>query len=878
MEDKEEPFDEDVGFKSLLSMYRGRPLAISRKLCFSILLSGLLLWIFLLVFYSQVSVHTAVSSLRWHTDLHLNGYNVSLNPYKAGNKNLTMELYRQDWAVSYRVPIQWLTPSQYPESSKGQGMYLTRDTKGGFIIRDINSNKARVLFELPKFAYKNTFFNINRVILNPGNPYDERHDNYHIVVSDIQEQWRSLSFGLYWKYDLSSGDFSPIQPSSTKIKPDELEKLHFVEFSPDGKMAIFGYNHNLYVHELGSEKTHQLTTTGSTDIFHGKPDWVYEEEVLDSDRMVWWSPDSQKLIFASLNDTLVNAFKLNYYVKPESEISAAFGREDPEYQQGDTDLRQENKRNSNDKSLPHQYVTQRLIKYPKPGTPNPVFSVSIVDIKTMKSNPVALIDESDDIMYRGAWIDNDSFLLLTTDRSSEVLSTTVITAAMSVIPVLALNASLSYGGWIEKMTAPCILPKSRYIDKVVYDSRVHLAIFSSPEDPSPTQLTRSKSWEVTRDSPIVFNTDDNRVYFLATVRSSMDAHLMAVDIDTKEVFSVTDTNKDGAYEAHFSEGGKFVSLILLGPGPSWQRLLSVAALGVEGIGKSFDFGDHSPINLYEKTQKELAVTNLPTRNFRAVRLGVVDLIDVSLNVMEIFPPNFDPKKKHPLIVHAYGGPGSQQVQKGDQFGFLDVLSATLDAVVLVIDPRGTQGHGWDFKAFARHNIGYYEPRDILTVASEYISVNKAFIDKTRTAMWGWSYGGFVTLKVLEVDAGKTIRYGMAVAPVTNWMFYDSVYTERYLGAPQAGGYANTTSVHNFESFKSCGRFLMMHGTADDNVHFLNLAWLVDKLNVHGVENYDLQYFPDNDHSIHYHNGDTVVYDKLMRWLENAFEGVYDHMH
>lgn len=858
LEDQVDGFEEDIGFKSVFSTYQGNSNSLLKKSCMTFLGTGLLLWIASLIFYSHFSALKAISNLRWHTDLHLQGYNVTLNPYKVDNKNLTMDLYRKNWGVSYRIPVTWLSPKQYPRTGgvENSRLYLTRGAKGSFIIKSIDSEKLHVLFESPKFAYKNTFFSIEEVYLNPAHPYNE--NTYHIVVTDRQEQWRQLSFSVYWKYSTVIGDFTPIQPKISGS--DSIEKLHFVEFSPNGDKIVFGHNHNLYIQDLETDDITQLTTSGSPDIFHGKTDWVYEEEVTGSDRLVWWAPNGETLIYASLNDTLVPSFKLDYYVKNPLQVGAT-------YEPPQTDF-------------PGQYKSQSLVKYPKPGTPNPVFSITAVNVKNMDSTPVFLENQPQEpVFYRGAWIDNSSFLVLTSDRTSEVLTTVLISTNGESKTIQTLNTSQSYGGWVEKMSPPCIIPGKGYVDKVVVDGFVHLAHYASVTDTNPNYLTKSTGWEVTKDSPIVYNSDDNRVYFVATIRSSMDAHLMAVDLGGGDPIPVTDTSKDGSYEVHFSDGGTLLNLVYLGPGPSWQRLVPVAELGTEGSGEKFSFSGRNPINLYDQTQTQLSKTNLPTRNFRSVKIGTYqDGLSLSVNIMEIFPPNFDPKKQHPLLVHAYGGPGSQQVQKGDQFGFLDVISASLNAVILVIDPRGTQGQGWKFKTYARHNIGYYEPRDILTVVSEYISVNKAFLDSTRTAMWGWSYGAFVTLKVLELDAGKTIRYGMAVAPVTNWMFYDSIYTERYLGSPTLSGYPNSTQVTDFANFKNCARFLLVHGTSDDNVHFQNLAWLVDKLNINGVENYDLHYFPDNDHSIHYHNGDTIVYDKLFSWLQNAFEGVFDQMH
>ena len=135
------------------------------------------------------------------------------------------------------------------------------------------------------------------------------------------------------------------------------------------------------------------------------------------------------------------------------------------------------------------------------------------------------------------------------------------------------------------------------------------------------------------------------------------------------------------------------------------------------------------------------------------------------------------------------------------------------------------------------------------------------------------------MKTLEFDRGKTFKYGMAVAPVTNWLFYDSVYTERYMNPPKVNGnYEKYGRISDYKNFKSLKRFLLMHGTSDDNVHLQNLLWLLDKFNLGEVENYDVHFFPDSDHGIYYHNANSIVFDKLLHWLRDAFMGKFDGLY
>ena len=156
-----------------------------------------------------------------------------------------------------------------------------------------------------------------------------------------------------------------------------------------------------------------------------------------------------------------------------------------------------------------------------------------------------------------------------------------------------------------------------------------------------------------------------------------------------------------------------------------------------------------------------------------------------------------------------------------------------------------------------------------------IYAQRKYVDEQRMAIWGWSYGGYTTLKTLEMDAGRTFRYGMAVAPVTDWRFYDSIYTERYMLTPQDNeeGYARA-KVSNATALGGNVRWLMMHGTGDDNVHLQNTLTLLDDLDLAGVGNYDVHVWPDSDHSIYFHGANRLVYERLAGWLERAFRGEF----
>lgn len=819
--------------------------------------------------------------------------NVTINKYDPSLKNITLDEYMKGTFLPYTVPVNWLNAKQYPQHHNekeglGGAYYMTRGEKESFVMKQIHNPKPQTFIDNPQFAFENNFYYIQHVYLNPARPIDQLTSNWHIVATDVEEQWRHLSFALYWIFNPLTKDYTPIQPpksdllsedSQSRFAPKHMYKLHFAEFSPLGTQILYGFNHNLYILHLESGEITTVTNTGSRNIFNGKPDWIYEEEVISDYKLFWWSPDQKNLVFVQLNDTEVPEVDLDYYIKDNSEIANTF--EEP------------TQRKTNDVN---QYPVKTTIKYPKPGTPNPKITVFNYNLKEGKLNDITNMDTKnigdEAIVYDGIWIDNKSFLMKLSDRTSKILCKRVFTGTGKLETISTIDTFNSFHGWVEKTSPLAIVPVAEngdenhyngYIDKHVINNKTHLCFF---KDASTSEITtiltpQDVDWEVRSDSPITYNKVQNVVYFLTTMNSNMDAHLVSLDIKTKKIKTITGIDKSGKYETFFSNDGQYLNLFYQGPLQPWQKLINMEDLhenwaeNENEIDADALIESYKPINFVDVTAKNLQAVNLPTRLYRQVQIGKGSN-KVIINMIEILPPNFNPEKNtYPLLVYAYGGPGSQSADKNSAMTFQEVVSSCLNAVVLIIDPRGT-GPNWSLKSFARGNLGYWEPRDIITVTTEYIEVNKKFIKSERIAIWGWSYGGFTALKTLEVDKGEIFKYGMAVAPVTNWMFYDSIYTERYMSKPDENeNYLTTAIIKEPINLKYSKRFLVMHGTSDDNVHIQNLYWLLDKLNLHKVENYDLHFFPDSDHTISFHGANSVVFDKLLHWLGEAFDGKFD---
>ncbi|EGV61753.1 Dipeptidyl aminopeptidase [Yamadazyma tenuis] len=844
----ETDFHNDEVFQTVLQQYKG--VTKSPKMCLIISGIGFLVWVVSLIVYANVSVSDITSKWKWQTTVQMSGFNVTLSPYSPQRKNLTMTSMRNGDVLPTFKYVRWLNRDQYPTSKSGAGYFMTRGPKGSYVLQNQKTAETDMFIENIQFAYENNFFYVEDVILNPARPINDP-SAYHVLVTDSVRQWRHSSFALYWLYRPATDEYIPIQPANL-VQSRSLIKLHFVEFSPDGQKVLFGVNHDLYVYTLETKEITTITNDGSPDIFNGKPDWVYEEEILSSDRSVWWSPDSENIVYSCINNTGVFEYEIDYYVKDANDIGMTYS------------LESEHKLNG-----VSQYPIKKNYKYPKPGTTNPVLGLKNFNFKSQKHTILKPRSQwSDFILYDASWIDNDHFLVKISDRTSSIQSKQVLTISTNKFKEIdEVDAAIGFGGWYDKYST--IVPvNGGYLDKIVHKNRTHLAFYETPLARAPRMLTSSSTWDVLDSAPVVYNANEQQVYTLANIKGSMDVHLIGVTLDSKVEF-VLGNDKEGKYSFTSDRDGQYILLEYGGPEIPYQKIISTGDLNVHDNMNDY-LSEVKMVSFYDDTKKAVDSYNLPTKVFRTIQVN-----HVPINVLEILPPNFNPKRKYPLLVNAYGGPGSQSVTKNYEVGFEEVVSCQLDAIVLKIDPRGTDGYGWETKTYGLKHIGHWEPKDIITLTSEYIHKNKLAIDKEAVAIWGWSYGGFTTLKTLETDKGKTFKYGMAVAPVTNFLFYNSFYTERYMKSPKDNqNYLTESLISDYSAFKSLNRFLIMHGTADDNVHIQNSLWLLDKFNSNGTENYDVHFFTDNDHGISFHNSDVIVYDKLFHWVQDAFSGKF----
>lgn len=707
------------------------------------------------------------------------------------------------------------------------------DAKGYLVVEDVrnknpnlepgaNTAETKVLMKTGLFTYGGTQHQTRSAIPSA--------DMTKVLVStDDSRVFRHSSTAKYWLFDVAQQTAEPLVSG----EPDAVIQL--AKWSPASNAVAFVRDNNLFVRLIGSQEVRQVTKDGGDNYFYGRPDWVYEEEVLAGDTATWWSQDGKYLAFFRTNDTAVPEYPIQYFIsEPKGAKTAGL----------------------------ESYPEQLNMKYPKAGAPNPVVDLLFYDLDRADHFEVNIeggFADDDRLITEVVWA-GENVIIKETNRVSDIMRVVLVDVATRTgKTVRTVDVGKLDGGWFEISHNTKYIPadpaKQRpqdgYIDTVIYDDGDHLAYFTPLDSSDPIMLTKG-NWEVD-SAPSAVDLDQNLVYFVATKESSVQRHAYSVKLDGSDLKPMTDTSKDGYYSLSFSSGAGFATVNYQGPSIPWQKVISTPS---------------NPQNYEHVVEENKVLADRAKKYELPIKIyGTIKVDGVELNYVERRPPHFNPKKKYPVLFFQYSGPGSQSVTKKWQVDF-QASVASLGYLVVTVDGRGTGYIGRKNRIIIREHLGQWESHDQIAAGQHWASL--PYVDPSRLAIWGWSYGGYNTLKTLEQDAGQTFSYGMAVAPVTDWRFYDSVYTERYMKTPQENqaGY-DGTAITNATALAQNKRFLIMHGTGDDNVHVQNTLTLLDKLDLAGVENYDVHVFPDSDHSIYFHNANKIVYDSKSQQIPHS---------
>ncbi|GAB7343628.1 hypothetical protein MBLNU457_1624t1 [Dothideomycetes sp. NU457] len=755
-------------------------------------------------------------------------------------KKVTFEQLMSGKWYAKQHGISWI------EGPHGEdGLLLQKGGEEGrdwLVVEDVRyMGQPSLLKEKSQTLMKNGYFTVGQERVAPDNVWPSPDHKHVLVQSDRQSNWRHSDTGRYWIFNVEKQTGEALDPGNV------YGRVQLASWSPQSDAVVFTRDNNMYLRRIGEDTVTRITLDGGPDLFYGVPDWVYEEEVFHGASATWWSGDGKYVAFLRTDESAVPTYPVQYFFSRPSGKAPKSGEEN--------------------------YPEVRDIKYPKAGAPMSVINLQFYDIASKEIFTVKIdgdFPDDDRLITEVVWAGKTGQVLIKeTNRESDIEKVVLVDAkTRQGRTVRETDVNAIDGGWFEVSETTTYIPADPsngrphdgYVDTVIDNGYDHLAYFSPLNSSTPLMLT-SGPWEVV-DAPSVVDLKNNLVYFTSTKESSIQRHIYSVKLDGSNLRAITDTSSAGYYSASFSKAGSFALLSYKGPGIPWQKVMNTPSSSEE-------------VSIVIEENKDLralaTTTELPIEIYSTINIDGFDL-----NIVERRPPHFDPKKTYPVLFYLYNGPGFQEVDRQFKVNFQSYIASSLGYIVVTLDGRGTGFLGRATRCIIRGNIGHWEAHDQIAAAKHYASL--PYVDASRIAIWGWSYGGFMTLKVLEQDAGRTFKYGMAVAPVTDWRYYDSIYTERYMHTPQhnPSGYDNAT-VSNATALAQNVRFLVMHGVADDNVHMQNTLALLDRLDMAAVTNYDVHFFPDSDHGIYFHGAYRVVYQKLSDWLVNAFNGEFLRM-
>ncbi|TDQ33314.1 S9 family peptidase [Zeaxanthinibacter enoshimensis] len=580
------------------------------------------------------------------------------------------------------------------------------------------------------------------------------------------------------------------------------QKIQEPSLSPDGSKVAYVFENNLYVLDLQASETTQVTNDGKINsIINGVTDWVYEEEFAFV-KAFEWNSDGSRIAFLRFDESRVPEFSMD-----------VFGQE----------------------LYPYQY----RFKYPKAGEENAGVSLNIYQLKKGETTKVDLGDPY--YIPRIKWRNHPQHLSVQTlNRHQNKLVLYDVNAKNMKVSVLLTEKDDAYVDIHDNLT---FLADDSFIWTSERDGYNHLYLYNEDGE-LMNQITKGP-WEVT--AYYGYDQEEDRVYYQSTENGSINRDVYAISSGGGDKLRLT--KQDGTNLADFSaDFTYFINTFSNAVTPPVYTLhLAEDGELVKELEDNSELKDM--LKDYEFSPKDFSTLSINGND---------------LNMWMVKPADFDPSKEYPLLLFQYSGPGSQQVANrwmGTNDYWHQILAAK-GIIVACVDGRGTGLKGRDFKKVTYQELGKYEVEDQIAAAKELSEL--PYIDPARTGIWGWSYGGFMSTNCL-LKGNDTFEMAVAVAPVTSWRFYDTIYTERYMRTPQenASGYDENSPLNYPELLE--GDYLLVHGSGDDNVHVQNTMRMIEAL-VQANKQFDWAIYPDRNHGIHGGNTRLHLYTKMTDFM------------
>lgn len=606
----------------------------------------------------------------------------------------------------------------------------------------------------------------------------------------------------------SKGIYHVLDLTSGKVQ--ELmngEKISYATLSPDNTKVAFVKDNNLYYAELEASKVHQVTHDGKWNhIINGSADWVYEEEFSMSQAFSW-SPDGKKIAFLRFDESEVPEFNMQMWGK--------------------------------------LYPEDYKFKYPKAGERNAEVSIHIHDLGADKTLAVDAGQDKDIYLPRIYWAGNSETLaFIRLNRLQNQMDLLHAHAATGESKLIVQEKADTYVDLNYNDNLQYLQGGKGFIRTSEQDGYKH--IYHHDMEGNLIRQITTGEWEVT--DLIGVDESNNTLYYISTEISPLERNLYSIRLNGKRKELLTP--EKGTHGINMSRDFKyFIDYYSTANTPLLVSLNSSSGKEIKVLEDN------------EELRERMATFAMAPKEFFQFETADGTL----LNGYLLKPADFDESKQYPVLMYVYGGPGSQTVTNswGGSRDFWHHHLAAEGYIVASIDNRGTGARGKVFKDLTYANLGKIETEDQIAGA-KYLGT-LPYVDSDRIGIWGWSYGGYMSSLGLMVG-NDVFKAAIAVAPVTTWRYYDTIYTERYLQTPQlnAGGYDNNSPITHVNKLK--GNFLLIHGTGDDNVHYQNAVDLVDAL-IAADKQFETFYYPNRNHGIYGGNTTWHLYTMMTDFIK-----------
>ena len=643
----------------------------------------------------------------------------------------------------------------------------------------------------------------------PPDAYEFSEDEERIIlVTETEPIYRHSTKAFFYIYDRTAETLTPVDPES---------KQRLATLSPDGQRVAYVLDNDLVVKELASGQITRVTTDGAINrIINGATDWVYEEE-FGEDRGFFWSPDGKRIAFYRFDETQVPEFTMTNY------------RDD-------------------------LYPEQVTFKYPKVGEPNSEVSIHIYDLDSGQTSRVLAVNQGGndpagwEYVPRIKWTqDPDQLCVFRMNRHQNDLELLLVDAQSGRQSSLLREKSEYYIDIHDNLR---FLNDGKHFVWTSERSGYNHIYLHRLKGGEPEALT-SGDWEVTD----FYGVDEanGQLFFEAARRDPMQREVYLKSLRGKDAPRPL-AAAPGYNSANFSETFDYFVLSQSSiDSPPTYRVMDRMGVAVRTI--------EDNARLRER-QQSYGVQPVEFFQFETSE-------GVSLNGYHIEPAGKVPGQEYPLLMFVYGGPGSQQVLdnwRGQNYWWFQMLAQQGFAVACV-DNRGTGGRGEEFKKMTYLELGKYETIDQIEAAKYLAGLDH--IDAARIAIFGWSYGGYMSSNCI-LKGSDVFRAAIAVAPVTNWKWYDTIYTERYMRTLRENpdGYRNNSPIYFADQLK--GNYLLVHGMGDDNVHFQHTAEMANAL-IMANKQFDTYFYPNRNHGIYGGPTRLHLYTKMTDFLNEKLK-------